>query len=41
MSVNRTEGGLSAPTRHNIGWKEDLFYDTTSINNELSRVFEA
>lgn len=41
MSVNTTEGGLSAPTRHNIGWKEDLFYDTTSINNELSRVFEA
>ena len=41
MSVNRTEGGLSAPTRHNIEWKEDLFYDTTSLNNELSRVFEA
>ena len=41
MSVNTTEGGLSAPTRHNIGWKEDLFYDTKSINNELSRVFEA
>ena len=41
MSVNTTEGGLSAPTRHNIKWKEELFYDNTSLNNELSRVFEA
>ena len=27
MAVNTTEGGLSAPTRHNIDWKENKFYD--------------
>ena len=41
MAVNTTEGGLSAPTRHNIEWKEKEFYDKNSIDDELSRVFEA
>lgn len=41
MAVNTTEGGLSAPTRHNIDWKENKFYDKNSINDELTRVFEA
>lgn len=41
MSVKFTEGGLSAPTRHNIDWKNKNFYDVDSINDELMRVFEA
>ena len=41
MSVKITEGGLSAPTRHNIKWKENAFLDKALVNNELMRVFEA
>lgn len=41
MSVKITEGGLSAPTRHNIKWKENAFLDKSLVNNELMRVFEA
>ncbi len=35
-----TEGGLSAPTRHKIAWKEKTFLDKKLVDNELSRVFE-
>ncbi len=41
MSVKKTEGGLLAPSRHNIDWRSDSYLDNTLINNELTRVFEA
>ena len=34
------EGSLEAPTRHPIDWKNDEFYDTDSLNQELERVFD-
>lgn len=34
------EGGLDAPTRHPIAWREEVFYDQHSIDEELKRVFE-
>lgn len=41
-SKNETarEGGLEAPTRHPIAWREETFYDQQSIDDELERVFE-
>jgi len=41
MAVSFTEGGLSAPTRHAIRWKEADFFNKELINAELTRVFEA
>ena len=42
MSVTTSikEGGLEAPTRHAIDWKNPKFYDQTSLNKELERVFD-
>ena len=34
------EGSLDAPTRHPLDWKSDDFWDKTSLNNELERVFD-
>src|SRR5512139_1610398 len=34
------EGGLHAPTRHPLAWREDAFYDDTALNAELHRVFD-
>ncbi|MGZ8997199.1 MAG: (Fe-S)-binding protein, partial [Rhodospirillales bacterium] len=34
------EGGLDAPTRHPLAWREDGFYDSDKINAELRRVFD-
>lgn len=34
------EGGLDAPTRHSIAWREEDFYDTGKIDAELRRVFD-
>ena len=34
------EGSLEAPTRHPIDWQSEEFYDETSLNEELERVFD-
>lgn len=36
----RSEGGLDAPTRHAIPWKEESFWDAEALNQELARVFD-
>jgi len=33
------EGGLDAPTRHPLDWKNPEFYDQASLDKELERVF--
>jgi len=35
-----SEGGLSAPVRHPIPWREDVFYDTQDLDTEIRRVFD-
>ncbi|MGC8523740.1 MAG: heterodisulfide reductase-related iron-sulfur binding cluster [Acidibrevibacterium sp.] len=34
------EGGLEAPTRHPIAWRDDEFYDPDKLDAELRRVFD-
>jgi len=34
------EGSLEAPTRHSLDWQSDDFYDSTSLEAELERVFD-
>ena len=34
------EGGIDAPTRHNLDWKNPEFYDQNKIDDELYRTFE-
>ena len=34
------EGGLDAPTRHPIAWRDEDFYDSEKIDAELRRVFD-
>ena len=34
------EGGLEAPTRHPIDWKNPAFHDETALFKELERVFD-
>ena len=34
------EGGLAAPTRHPIAWKDPAFYDEPALFRELERVFD-
>ncbi len=44
MSTNipegRQEGSLEAPTRHPLDWKNPDFYDESSLNAELERVYD-
>ena len=35
-----TEGGLEAPTRHPVAWKDPRFYDKAALLDELERVFD-
>jgi len=35
-----TEGSLEAPTRHPIDWRNPSFYDSESLNAELTRIFD-
>ncbi len=35
-----SEGGLGAPIRHPIGWREPIYYDTENLDAELRRVFD-
>jgi len=34
------EGGMEAPTRHPLDWKNDEFWDENALNAELERVFD-
>ena len=34
------EGGLDAPTRHPLPWRDPAFYDQNAIDQELHRVFD-
>jgi Fe-S oxidoreductase len=34
------EGSLEAPTRHPLDWQSETFYDQSSIDKELARVFD-
>ncbi|HEV2365683.1 MAG TPA: heterodisulfide reductase-related iron-sulfur binding cluster [Caulobacteraceae bacterium] len=34
------EGGLDAPFRHPIAWREEAYYDLDAVEAELTRVFE-
>lgn len=38
--MTKREGSLEAPKRLPIDWKNPDFYDETSLNNELERVFD-
>ncbi len=38
--MTNREGSLEAPTRHPIDWQSEEFYDETSLNEELERVFD-
>ena len=35
-----SEGGLEAPTRHPIPWREAAYYDAEKLDAELRRVFD-
>jgi glycerol-3-phosphate dehydrogenase subunit C len=39
-SARAGEGGLRAPTRHPLGWREAEFYDKGSLLKELERVYD-
>jgi glycerol-3-phosphate dehydrogenase subunit C len=34
------EGGLDAPTRHPLGWRDPAFYDEPALLKELERVYD-
>ncbi|MBL6751892.1 MAG: Fe-S oxidoreductase [Nevskia sp.] len=34
------EGGLSAPTRHPLAWRDAAFYDEAALHAELERVYD-
>ena len=34
------EGGLGAPTRHPLGWRDPAFYDEPALLRELERVYD-
>jgi Fe-S oxidoreductase len=38
--TDQREGGLEAPTRHPIAWREAEFYETEALDGELRRVFD-
>lgn len=40
MAVTTKEGNLQAPTRHPLDWKNPDFYDKSSLETELERVFD-
>lgn len=35
-----SEGGLGAPARHNIPWRDDDYYNTEMLDAEMRRVFD-
>ena len=39
-SEGRREGGLAAPTRHPLAWRDPEFYDMTAVEAEMDRVFD-
>ena len=38
--MNKREGSLEAPTRHQLDWRSDEFYDENALFEELERVFD-
>ena len=34
------EGSIDAPTRHPLDWQSEDFWDKSSLNGELERVFD-
>ena len=34
------EGSIDAPTRHPLDWQSEDFWDKSSLNEELERVFD-
>jgi glycerol-3-phosphate dehydrogenase subunit C len=34
------EGGLDAPVRHPLPWREESFYDPAELEKEMRRVFD-
>jgi len=38
-SASKGEGGLRAPTRHPLGWRDASFHDEASLFQELERVY--
>ncbi|MBA3053429.1 MAG: glycerol-3-phosphate dehydrogenase, partial [Sphingomonadales bacterium] len=34
------EGSLEAPTRHEIPWRDEAWYDEAALDTELRRVFD-
>ncbi|WP_434358107.1 heterodisulfide reductase-related iron-sulfur binding cluster [Parasalinivibrio latis] len=36
----KREGGIDAPTRHNIEWQSEEFYDREALHREMERVFD-
>lgn len=39
-ALKTREGGLEAPTRYPIKWREESFYDRDDLNKELERVYD-
>ncbi len=39
-STQTGEGGLDAPQRHPIAWRQEEFYDEAALHRELERVFD-
>lgn len=40
FKVGPREGGLGAPFRHPIAWREDSFYDLEAVEKEMERQFD-
>ena len=38
--ISTREGGLEAPTRHAVPWKESAYYDQAELFQEMERVFD-
>ena len=40
MIGSAREGGLEAPTRHPLAWRDESFWDRAALESELARVFD-
>ena len=40
LGAGAGEGGLSAPTRHPLAWRDAEFYDEAALHSELERVYD-
>ncbi len=39
-TASPSEGGLAAPFRHPIAWRDEAFYDLEKVEAEMERVFD-